>query len=393
MVIGIFGKRNVGKSSLINTVLGQEFAIVSSFAGTTADPARKRLEINGLGACTLIDTAGIDDVGELGQKRVNKSKQIIKEVDFAILLFAANNFGKNEQDLIKEFNKYDVPFLLVHNQSDIIGLDLNLAKKLKLKYNTDAIEFSCSMLDEDKQAMAVNLLLKKIVEQFNSVEKSIMQGLVNEGDNIVLVCPIDSAAPAKRLILPQVLAIRDILDRGGVANVMQVDQLKAFSLKDVKLVVTDSQAFKEVAEIIPKDFPLTSFSILLSRAKGPFDNYIKGVEVIESLKNGDNILVLESCSHRTTCEDIGRVKIPAMLRNFTGKELNFTYVSSLDAIPLDGDFAMAIQCGACMITQKQLANRIKDLLDANIPISNYGMVIAYVNGIFSRSVACLNNNK
>ena len=388
--IGIFGRRNVGKSSLINLLLGQDFAIVSDQAGTTTDPVKKRMEIPDVGPVQLIDTAGVDDVGEVGQKRVEKSLKLVDEVDLALLVFTGNIFGKEEKDLLAQLKENEVPVVVVHNQSDITPLDCGVAGDLTNMYDCDVVEFSCRMQDPQEQKDAVEMLMAFIVKGLlvQGGEKTIMEGLVEPGDNFVLVCPIDSEAPAGRLILPQVMAIRDILDHGGIATVLQPEQLDDY-LKGgtpVKMVVTDSQAFKQVAAIVPESLPLTSFSVLMARAKGPFEEYVKGVEAIGKLKEGDNVLVLESCTHHTSCEDIGRVKIPMMLQKKAGCKLNFTFVSGLDELPPLENFALALQCGGCMVTHRQLRNRIRRVVAAGVPVTNYGMCIAYVTGIFLRAV-------
>lgn len=426
--IGVFGRRNVGKSTLVNMLAGQEVSIVSPVAGTTTDPVKKRMEIPEIGPCNIVDTAGIDDVGTLGEQRVKKTGKVMNEVDMAILLFNGNIFAKDEKDLLEELQKRDVPVLVVHSQSDILPLDADLATELNSLYGVDVVEFSSALLDEQEQKDALEQLLSFIIKVMyeairKNEEKTILQGLVNEGDKIVLVCPIDSEAPQGRLILPQVMAIRDVLDHKGIAIVLQPSELEKYLEEDaalrnagnengVKLVVTDSQAFKEVAAIMDRveasdgcvepasgccgNIPLTSFSILMARAKGPFDDYVQGLEALDSLKDGDTVLVLESCTHHASCEDIGRVKIPrglqkyatekAALRGEADCRLNFVFVSGLDEIPPQQDYALAIQCGGCMVTRKQLCNRIKFLTDKGVPVVNYGMLLAHLSGIAKRAL-------
>ena len=392
--IGIFGKRNVGKSSLINILLGQEVAIVSDTPGTTTDPVKKRMEIPDIGPVQLIDTAGFDDGGEVGLKRVEKTMKVIEEIDMALLVFSGNVFGKEEKDVLARLKEFDVPVVVVHNQSDITPLDCGVAGDLNNMYDCDVVEFSCKMPSPEEQREAVDMLMAFIVKGLllSGGERTIMEGLVEPGDNFVLVCPIDSEAPAGRLILPQVMAIRDVLDNGGIATVLQPEQLEGYLVTKapVKMVVTDSQAFRQVSQIVPENIPLTSFSVLMARAKGPFEEYMKGVKAIETLKDGDKVLVLESCTHHTSCEDIGRVKIPAMLQKKCGCKLQFTFISGLDQLPPHeqlSDYALALQCGGCMVTRRQLANRIRRVVAAGVPVTNYGMCIAYVTGIFHRATA------
>lgn len=396
MIIGIFGKCNVGKSSLINILAGQEVAIVSAQPGTTTDPVRKRMEVNGLGACTVIDTAGIDDDGIVGKMRVKKTAEIIKQVDAALLVFTGDGFTAYEDWLAEQFAKYDTPFVIIHNKSDIQKLTPVMQSELKARYKTDVLELTCAEQFKTGQLQnennpARNLIISVLQGLSTAMEKTILHGLVSPGDHIVLVCPIDSAAPAKRMILPQVMAIRDILDHNAVAHVVQPGQLKeAIStlLPDCppKLVVTDSQAFKEVDAVLKdnrwESIPLTSFSILLARSKGPFEEYINGLNAIASIKDNDTVLMLESCSHTATCEDIGRVKIPRLLQKFTGKRLLFDFVPSLEKLPTDLDgYALAVQCGGCMVTHKQLNNRISEVIEAGVPVTNYGLLLSYLNGI------------
>jgi len=394
--IGVFGKRNSGKSSLINKLTGQEVAIVSDIPGTTTDPVRKRMEIFGIGPVVIIDTAGIDDEGELGKRRVQSSRKIIDQIDIALLLFTNNSLDKYEKELINTFRKEALPVILVHNQSDIIPLDKEVGLDISEKYGMDVIEFSCNIMDDEEQQDAVALLTSFIVKGLEGVVSSsstILEGLVERGDNIVLVCPVDSEAPEGRLILPQVNAIRDVLDRDGNAIVLQPDNLKEYienaSVKP-KLVVTDSQAFAKVSAVVPDDIPLTGFSLLLARSKGPFIHYLKGTKAIDDLKEGDRLLILESCSHHSTCDDIGRVKLPALISKKSGKRLEWDVVSGLDSLPVDiGKYALVIQCGGCMITNRQLMARLKPALQAGIPVSNYGMALAYCTGIYERATAPL----
>lgn len=393
--IAVFGRRNAGKSSLINNVAGQEVAIVSDTAGTTTDPVKKRIEITGIGPVTLIDTAGIDDYGELGEKRVQKTKDEIKQIDAAIVIFTGNLFEATERELVEMLRDNDVPILLIHNKSDLIPLDSSVAIELTEIYGVDLLEYSTKSDNEsiegENQKKLLLSLLAKIVQNSPYTEKGMFEGLVHEGEKIILVCPIDSEAPQGRLILPQVMAIRDLLDREAIAIVQKTESLRSYmeeSKEIIKMVVTDSQDFHKVSDIVPASIPLTSFSVLLAKSKGCFEHYLEGTPYISELKDGDKILILESCTHQSSCEDIGRVKIPTMLKRFTGKELSFEVVAGLDAIPESiKDYAMVIQCGGCMITKRQLHNRLKPAIDNGIPVSNYGMTISYVNSIFNRAVA------
>lgn len=399
--IGIFGRRNAGKSSLVNALLGQDIAIVSSQPGTTTDPVKKRMEIFGLGAVQLVDTAGVDDYGDLGEQRVAKTQKVIQEVDLGLLLFTNNTFSKEEMDILVALKELDVPVVVVHNKSDLTPLDADLASDLNNKYGCDVVEFSCNLTGEQKKE-ALDMLEAFIVKGLlvSAPERTIMQDLVNPSDKIVLVCPIDSQAPAQRLILPQVMAIRDILDHNGVSVVLQPQQLAEYiaANNDIKLIVTDSQIFKQVSDIVPDNILLTSFSVLMARMKGPFDEYLLGVRKIDELKDGDSVLIMESCTHRSTCEDIGRVKIPAMITKYVsalnGKEvkLNFDFVPGLDALPSPdklSSYALAVQCGGCMVTKRQLTNRVRMVTKAGVKVTNYGMAIACVSGILDRAVEFL----
>ena len=386
--IGIFGRRNNGKSSLINALTGQETAIVSETPGTTTDPVKKSIEIAGIGPVIMVDTAGIDDSGELGLKRITKSKDTLKIIDLAILVIAHNAFDDSETNLIREFKQNDVPFLMIHNKCDEEKIDSNLEKVLKEKYSVPLIDFSARFPDRlDEVVTAIREQMPESVYR----KSTLVGDLISYGDVVLLITPIDIEAPEGRMILPQVQVIRDVLDHDGIAVVCKERELDAF-LKKMNpkpvLAITDSQVFPKADAAIPKEIMLTSFSIVLARQKGDFDKYMQGTPFISRLKEGDKILILESCTHHVSCDDIGRVKIPRWLTNFTGKNFEFEVVSGLNPIPGDiRKYAMVIQCGGCMITRKQLINRLKPAIDAGIPVSNYGMAIAYVHGIYNRAIA------
>ncbi|HNY24746.1 MAG TPA: [FeFe] hydrogenase H-cluster maturation GTPase HydF, partial [Bacteroidales bacterium] len=302
--IGIFGRRNAGKSSLINVLCGQEVAIVSAVAGTTTDPVRKTMEIPGTGPVVLIDTAGMDDEGLLGEKRVIKSREVIAQVNLAVLLFTGNFLGSYEENLIRDFQYNEVPFILVHNMSDKVPLAPEIAAEVFQRFKTDVIDFSCA--EPENLGTLIALLMKNLgPSPFKTLP--LLDGLVSEGQEVVLVCPVDSEAPEGRLILPQVQVIREILDKRAVAVVLQDAQLPGY-FKEVAqrrrsvpvLVVTDSQLFGKVEHLIPPDQPLTGFSLLLARSKGDFGTYLKGTQYIDSLKEGDRVLMMEACSHHST---------------------------------------------------------------------------------------------
>jgi [FeFe] hydrogenase H-cluster maturation GTPase HydF len=386
--IGIYGRRNNGKSSLINRLADQDIAIVSDFAGTTTDPVKKSFEITGFGPVILIDTAGIDDVGELGNKRIEKTLASIKTVDLAILVITENTFGEFEKMLIEEFKKSDTPFFIVHNKSDIHPLTDNTRVFIISQTNANIVEFDTI---EAENLEKLILLIKTTIPEAAYKTPSLVGDLLSYGDIVLLITPIDIEAPAGRMILPQVQAIRDILDNDAIAIVLKEREVDAF-LRKTKitpaLAITDSQIFTKADASVPRNIPLTSFSTVLARYKGDFESYLKGTPKISELKNGDRILILESCTHHVSCDDIGRVKIPRWLSNFTGKKLEYEVVSGLDKLPRDiKEYALLVQCGGCVITRKQLINRLKPAIDAGIPVTNYGMAIAYVQGIYDRAIA------
>lgn len=386
--IGIYGRRNNGKSSLINRLAGQDIAIVSDFAGTTTDPVKKSFEITGFGPVILIDTAGIDDVGDLGNKRIDKTLASIKTIDLAILVITENTFGDFEKSLIKEFKKTDTPFFIVHNKSDITLLNNDSRTLIVSQTNAKIIEFDTIKAENYEKLIG---LIKTTIPESAYKTPSLVGDLLSYGDIVLLITPIDIEAPAGRMILPQVQAIRDILDNDAVAIVLKEREVDAF-LRKTKitpaLAITDSQIFTKADASIPRNIPLTSFSIVLARFKGEFEHFIKGTPKISELKDGDRVLSLESCTHHVSCDDIGRVKIPRWISNFTGKKLEYDVVSGLDNLPRDiKEYALVVQCGGCVITRKQLINRLRPAIDAGIPVTNYGMAIAYVQGIYERAVA------
>ena len=386
--IGIFGRRNFGKSSLINVLTGQDIAIVSDTPGTTTDPVKKSMEIHGIGPVVLVDTAGFDDVGNLGEQRIKKTNQVIESIDLGILVINNNTFTAEEEKLLNKLYDLGVPALLVHNKSDISALSPAFKTKLELELGSPIVEFST--LKPDNLAYLVQQIRKTIPATAYQTP-SMLGDLISYGDIVLLIVPIDIEAPDGRLILPQVQAIRDILDNDCVAIVVKEREVDAFLRKTnikPKLAVTDSSIFLKADASIPKDIPLTGFSVVLARYKGDFQSYLNGTPKINDLKDGDRILLLESCTHHVACDDIGRVKIPRWLSNFTGKKLEYDVVSGLNKLqrPIS-DYALVIQCGGCMITRKQLINRLKPAIDAGIPVTNYGMAIAWVQGIYKRAIA------
>ncbi|MDR0970019.1 MAG: [FeFe] hydrogenase H-cluster maturation GTPase HydF [Lentimicrobiaceae bacterium] len=382
--IGIFGRRNNGKSSIINLMTQQNIAIVSDQAGTTTDPVKKSIEIFGIGPTIIIDTAGIDDTGILGEKRIAKTLETLKIIDIAILVLTNNTFGEPEQKLIEQFKSYDIPFLIVHNKSDLAPLNPVFRLELTKKLHVPIVDFNTLNAAQVSELIEK---LKQIMPQTVYQKPSLFAGIVKPNDVVLLVTPIDSEAPEGRMILPQVMAIRDVLDKNAICIVLKETNLKQYfdqNMPQPNLVVTDSQVFDLVNKTVPRNIPLTSFSIVLARLRGSFDYYIKGTPVLSKLNNGDRILMLESCSHQVSCEDIGRIKLPEMIRNFSKKNVHFDIVSGLSPIENIEQYRLVIQCGGCVVTQKQLFNRLKPAIDNNIAVSNYGMTIAYVTGIFDR---------
>ncbi|MEG0295134.1 MAG: [FeFe] hydrogenase H-cluster maturation GTPase HydF [Clostridium sp.] len=378
--IGIFGKTNVGKSSLVNKILNQEISLVSDKEGTTTDPVQKAMELIPYGPVLFIDTAGLGDKTELGNLRIEKTIDVIKKSDLAI--YVIDGLEDTEFERWKmEAKKYNLQFIVVVNKIDNISSES--LEEIKNKIN-DAVFVSCKTQD------GIDELKGKIIKVLSEGEedKSILGDLVPYNGTVVLVVPIDSEAPKGRLILPQVQVIRDCLDNGIKSYVVRDTELEE-SLKDLKkvdLVITDSQVFKKVDEIVPKDIPLTSFSILFARHKGDLKVFIDGVKKIRELKVNDKVLIAESCTHNISHEDIGRVKIPNMLKKYVGGNLEFDYIVGHDFPNHIDEYSLVIQCGACMVNRKSILNRINSCKEKNIPITNYGVVISFVMGILDRAI-------
>lgn len=373
--VAIFGKTNSGKSSLFNGLLQQEKSIVSKVSGTTTDPVEKAMELVGYGPITLIDTAGFGDESALGEQRIKKSKEILKRADLVILV---SDVSQDEIDLTT-FGK--IPVLKVYTKCDIAREDL---LKKKVSENPDGIFI------KDYSDRGLSDLREKLVKELQKQQRddeTMLGNIVKKGETVVMVIPIDSAAPKGRLILPQVQAIRDCLDN-GITAVSVTPDLLAETIKELKkiaLVVTDSQAFAEVSKIVPEEIPLTSFSMLLANQKGRISQLIEGTRAIKSLNDNDRILMLEACTHSTTHDDIGRVKIPMLLKKNTGKDLKFTHLSGYD-FPTDiRKYKLVIQCGGCMINKRTIQNRLELLEENKIPVTNYGVVLAYLSGILTRA--------
>lgn len=373
--IGIFGKMNVGKSSIINALTGQQVSLVAEQPGTTTDPVKKVIELVGIGPVELIDTAGVDDKSTLGAKRVSRTNESLDQVDLAILVFAGE-FDRYDQTLLETCKARKVPFFLVQNKTDLSATNVEIQ-------GADVIPFSCKTPN-------VELLLRAIAQHLPKSSYTpdvILDDYISAGDEVILVMPIDDSAPQGRLILPQVQTIRNLLDIGATAICVKDTELRDCLQKHTpKLVVTDSQVFGYVSSVVPPNVLLTSFSILFSRLKGDFETFLKGAAVIDKLHDGDKILILESCSHSVNkCDDIGRVKIPSWLQKFTGKKLQFTTISNLDPLPQDlPSYKLAIQCGGCMVTRTQIMRRVSILQEAHVAVTNYGLAIAWCNGIFNR---------
>ena len=380
--IGIYGNTNSGKSSLMNKILGQDISLVSNLEGTTTDPVQKAMEFIPFGPILLIDTAGLEDKSQLGEIRVRKSLDYLKRLDFSIYVVDGKNLDIDTYKKWKrEANKYNIRHMVVVNKLDRLSEDEihNINNIFDNPLFVSAIKNE--NLDKLKEELITNL------EQ-DEEDKPIVGDLLSYGSTVILVVPIDSEAPKGRIILPQVQVIRDCLDHGIKTYVVRDTELEEAlkEIKNVDLVITDSQAFKEVDKIVPKNINLTSFSILFARQKGELSDFLDGANKLKDLKPGDNILICESCTHNISHEDIGRVKIPKMLNKIAGGDLNLEYKVGYDFKEDVEKYDMVIHCGACMVNRKSVVNKINLCKEKNIPITNYGLVIAYFTGILDRSV-------
>lgn len=376
--IGVFGRTNVGKSSLLNRITNQEISIVSDIAGTTTDVVEKSMELLPVGPVTFLDTAGLDDNTELAKQRVEKTMKVVNRIDVAIIVCDFTGVGDYEKELIEKLKELKIPYLIVVNKSDV--------KKIELD-GYDNILYTSVKDDKNLVYKFKEALVKLLPEDFVNSPK-IAGDLVPPKSTVILVIPIDKEAPKGRIILPQVQTLRDLLDSDCLTYVVKVSELKQ-ALENLKtppaLVVTDSQAFREVSEIVPENVPLTSFSILFARLKGDLDEFVKGANAIENLKDGDLVLILESCTHHAIEDDIGRVKIPNLLRKKTGKNLVIHNYAGHD-FPEIKDYKLIIHCGACMTNRREVLSRILIADKAGVPITNYGVVISYCLGILPRAV-------
>lgn len=384
--ISFFGRTNVGKSSLLNAITNQQVSIVSDTKGTTTDVVEKSCELFPIGAVTFLDTAGIDDSTNLSELRIEKTMKVLNRTDIAVLITTSQGFSDYETNLINKFNELEIPYIVIINKTDIEKISEQKLEEIK-NYTKNIYEMSATN-DKNITDNFVSALVKIVPDEFVN-PPSILGDKVEKSDVVILVTPIDKEAPKGRLILPEVQTIRDLLDNDCISVVVQQNNLEhAINLLKTKpkLVVTDSQAFKEVNSIVPNDIDLTSFSILFARLKGDLHTFINGANKIKTLKPHDKVLILESCSHHAIDDDIARVKIPKLLTKKLGFELNFEYKSGHD-FPDITPYKLIIHCGACMTNRKEVLSRILIANKNNVPITNYGIVISYCLGILDRATA------
>lgn len=375
--ISFFGCTNAGKSSVVNAFLNQNISIVSDIKGTTTDPVEKAMELLPIGAVKIIDTAGFDDISELGKARTDKTKKVLNKTDIAILV-ADRQLNNTDNELIELFKEKQIPYVIAFNKSDLL--------------ETIPESTQNTIYVSAKTGFNINKL-KELVASLKDIKKErpLVSDLVNYGDIVVLVVPIDSSAPKGRLILPQQQVIRDLLDHGAIPIVARDSELKMVldTIKQPKLVITDSQVFNKVSKIVPEDMPLTSFSIIMARYKGDLPVQIHGANTLDKLSNGDKILIAEGCTHHRQCEDIGTVKLPRWIREYTKKDFEFSFCSGTE-FPEDlSEYKLIIHCGGCMLNDKEMKSRLNNAKSQNIPITNYGTMIAHINGILKRTTAII----
>ena len=387
--IGFFGRRNAGKSSIVNKVTGQELAVVSDVKGTTTDPVSKAMELLPMGPVVIIDTPGIDDEGHLGELRVRKAKQVLNRVDVAVLVVDAT-VGKTsvDEELIRIFKEKEIPYLVVYNKADLLKTkDGNqFSSENKLNQNAEQSIYASAVTGQNIYELKERIASLAVTDE---LKLRLVGDLLEPSDFAILVVPIDKAAPKGRLILPQQQTIRDVLEAGAAAIVIKEDELSntlEILGKKPKLVITDSQVFAKVSKETPEDIWLTSFSILFARFKGNLKTAVAGAAAIDRLKDGDKILISEGCTHHRQCDDIGTVKLPRWIRNYTGKELEFEYSSGRDFPEDVTKYSLIVHCGGCMLNEREMRYRQKCALDQEIPITNYGIAIAYMQGILKRCV-------
>ncbi len=388
--IGIFGKRNVGKSSLINKLTNQDISIVSDIAGTTTDSVEKSMEFLPLGPVVFIDTAGVDDVGVLGEQRIQKTQKVFDRTDIAVIVCDYEGWSNYDIDLFNEFNKRSIPVVAVVNKQDVLPISEEKLSFIK-SYVSDVVLISM-MSDFDVVNSIKSILVAKCPDEFIT-PPSILGDLVSAKDTVVMVVPVDKEAPKGRLILPQVQVLRDLLDNRCKVFVCQETELSD-ALLDLKskpkLVITDSQAFAAVDSVVPDDINLTSFSILFARMKGDLKEFYLGASKVDDLKDGDKVLICESCSHHQIDDDIARVKIPRLITSKSGKKLDFVFHSGHDFATDLSEYALLVHCGACMTNKREVLSRIMKCKQLNLPITNYGIVIAHCLGILDRAIKPFN---
>ena len=397
--IGFFGKRNAGKSSLVNAVTGQELAVVSDVLGTTTDPVVKAMEILPLGPVVIIDTPGFDDEGHLGKKRIEKTKQILKRVDVAVLVIDKTvGISDYDLELVDVFKDREIPYIIAFNKADLyksddsdeISIDDAILSKSGISKDLviDVSAYSRSGINELKEKIG-HLFKEKTVYP-------LVEDLVEKGDIVILVIPIDSSAPKGRIILPQQQVLRGVLDKSGVAICVQPEEIPE-TIKNLgkkpKMVITDSQAFYIVKDMVSEDIYLTSFSILMARHKGILDLSVDGVKAIDKLEDGDKILISEGCTHHRQCEDIGTVKLPNLIRKYTGKDVKFETTSGNTFAEDLSEYKMVIHCGGCMLGDREVRSRMRTASEGGVPMTNYGIAISYMRGILERSIKVLEDLK